>query len=57
MQAKGYHTETYYAIYALEGDTLRICRPESEDRPTEFASQPDSGILLLTAKRQPLPRP
>jgi RNA polymerase sigma factor (sigma-70 family) len=53
MQAKGYHTETHNAIYALEGDTLTICRPEDDQRPAEFASKPGSNILLYTAKRIP----
>jgi RNA polymerase sigma factor (sigma-70 family) len=53
MHAKGYHTETYKAIYALEGDTLRICRPDDDERPTELASKPGSKILLYTAKRMP----
>jgi uncharacterized protein (TIGR03067 family) len=58
MQAKPYHSisdaiEIHKAIYALEGDTLTICRPEDEDRPTEFASERGSAILLYTAKRIP----
>jgi RNA polymerase sigma factor (sigma-70 family) len=54
MQSKGYHNETYKAIYALEGDTLTICRPAFErERPTEFASKPGSKIVLYTAERIP----
>ncbi len=53
MQGTGYHTETYKAIYSLEGDTLRICRPDDDERPTEFTSRPGSKILLYTAKRIP----
>jgi RNA polymerase sigma factor (sigma-70 family) len=52
MQSQGYHTDIYYAIYALdEGDTLTICRPEDEKRPTELASKPGSNMLLYSAKR------
>jgi uncharacterized protein (TIGR03067 family) len=52
MQSTGYHSaEIYNAIYALEGDTLTICRPDNDARPTEFASKPGSNILLYTAKR------
>ena len=51
MVAKGYHNETYPAIYELDGDTLRICRPDSEVRPTEFTSEEGSKKLLITAKR------
>ena len=53
MQSVGYHTETYNAIYALEGDRLTVCRPDDDARPTEFASKPGSRILLYTAKRIP----
>lgn len=54
MQSTGYHSgETYNAIYALEGDTLTICRPDDNARPTEFASKAGSRILLYTAKRIP----
>jgi uncharacterized protein (TIGR03067 family) len=54
MQATGYHSEERYnAIYALEGDTLTICRPDDDARPTEFASKPGSRTLLYTAKRIP----
>jgi RNA polymerase sigma factor (sigma-70 family) len=53
MQSVGYHTEKHNAIYELEGDTLTICRPDDEERPTQFASRPGSRILLYTAKRLP----
>jgi uncharacterized protein (TIGR03067 family) len=51
MESEGYHGDTYHAIYALEGDTLTICRPDDATRPTEFASSPGSNVLLYTAKR------
>ncbi len=51
MQSEGYHGDNYHAIYALEGDTLTICRPEDATRPTEFASSPGSNVLIYTAKR------
>jgi RNA polymerase sigma factor (sigma-70 family) len=53
MQSMGFHSEIYNAIYALEDDTLTICRPGDDKRPTEFASKPGSNILLYTAKRIP----
>jgi RNA polymerase sigma factor (sigma-70 family) len=53
MKSQGYHTETYNAIYALEGDTLTVCRPDDDERPTEFASKPDSKMILYTARRMP----
>jgi uncharacterized protein (TIGR03067 family) len=54
MQSTGYHSdETFNAIYALEGDTLTICRAADAVRPTEFASKTGSNILLYTAKRIP----
>ncbi len=43
-------------IYSLEGDTLMVCYhrdPEKEgDRPTEFATKPDSGLVLFLLKRE-----
>jgi uncharacterized protein (TIGR03067 family) len=41
------------AIYELTGDTLRVCYAlNGGDRPTEFATKPDSGLLLITYKRE-----
>jgi uncharacterized protein (TIGR03067 family) len=51
MESEEHHGDIYNAIYALEGDTLTICRPDDATRPTEFASKPGSNILLYTAKR------
>ena len=53
MESEGYHGDNYHAIYALEGDTLTICRPDDATRPTEFASRPGSNVLVYTAKRLP----
>jgi RNA polymerase sigma factor (sigma-70 family) len=54
MESTGYHGKEHFnAIYALEGDTLTICRPGDDARPTEFASKPGTRILLYTAKRIP----
>ena len=41
-------------IYELDGDTFKLCRAREPDdeRPTEFASQPKSGIFVVTWKRQ-----
>lgn len=52
MKTDGFHHETYYALYDLNGDTLRICRRELEqDRPQALVSPPNTGIFLITAKR------
>ncbi len=51
MESEGYHGDSYHAVYALEGDTLTICRPDDGTRPTELASRPGSNVLLYTAKR------
>lgn len=51
MVSVGYHGDSFDAIYTLEGDKLAICRPEGAGRPTEFASDPGSKVLLYTAKR------
>jgi uncharacterized protein (TIGR03067 family) len=40
-------------IYTLEGDKLTVCDRGSEkgDRPTEFATRADSGLVLVVLKR------
>ncbi len=40
-------------IYTLEGDTLTVCDrgEEKGDRPTEFATKPDTGFVLFVLKR------
>ncbi len=40
-------------IYALDGDTLQICRSDpGKARPTEFATKTDSGQMLFVLTRQ-----
>jgi uncharacterized protein (TIGR03067 family) len=44
--------QTSLAIYELVGDTLRICRAApGKARPTEFASKPGSGLILMSYQR------
>jgi RNA polymerase sigma factor (sigma-70 family) len=45
--------QTYYGIYALAGNTLKLCWPENagRERPTEFVCQRRSGTILITCKR------
>jgi uncharacterized protein (TIGR03067 family) len=39
-------------IYELEGDTLKMCYNLTKDeRPTEFTSKPDTGLILIVHKR------
>jgi uncharacterized protein (TIGR03067 family) len=42
-------------IYFLEGDTLKVCRglQAEQDRPTEFATWPDTNVFVVTWKRLP----
>jgi uncharacterized protein (TIGR03067 family) len=40
------------AIYELDGDTLRMCyNLTSDERPTEFESKPDAGLIVVVHKR------
>ncbi len=39
-------------IYALDGDTLKICT-STGDPPAEFKTKPGSGAILLVLKREP----
>jgi uncharacterized protein (TIGR03067 family) len=45
--------KTYHGIYQLEGDTYAVCRPTepNKERPTEFATQPGSGFMIVVWKR------
>lgn len=46
--------KAFHAIIKLAGDTLTVCRSiqPDQERPTEFASKPDSGLLLVVWTRQ-----
>jgi RNA polymerase sigma factor (sigma-70 family) len=48
-----YKNQTRYGIYALDGNTLKICWPEKPGRyrPRAFATTPKSAITLITCKR------
>ena len=45
--------QVFRAIYKLDGDTLTVCRniKAGVDRPTEFATKPDTGLMLGVWKR------
>jgi uncharacterized protein (TIGR03067 family) len=44
--------KTTLGIYALEGDTLKICRDDAgKPRPKEFATRPDTGLIVFVLKR------
>jgi uncharacterized protein (TIGR03067 family) len=45
---------TLKGIYEVAGDVLKLSyRLEGDERPTEFKSTPDSGIVLVVHKRAP----
>src|SRR5262249_28644075 len=45
--------KTAFGIFKIEGDLLTICRAlPGQVRPTEFASAPGNGHLLMTYKRE-----
>lgn len=45
--------QIFRAIYKLDGDTLTVCRniQPGVDRPAEFGTRPDSGLMLVVWKR------
>jgi uncharacterized protein (TIGR03067 family) len=45
--------KTYHGIYRLESDTYTICRSTepNKERPTEFATRPGSGLMIVVWKR------
>lgn len=54
MTAADDKKEVVKGIYALEGDTLKICMtdgPDKESRPTEFSAKKGSRYLLVVLKR------
>lgn len=45
--------KTVLAIYEIDGDNMKACAALSgKDRPTEFISEPGSGHVLITYKRE-----
>jgi uncharacterized protein (TIGR03067 family) len=45
---------TWYAIYSLDGDDLKICYADpnpDKQRPNDFATKPGSSLLRVTLKR------
>jgi uncharacterized protein (TIGR03067 family) len=45
--------KVFPAIYKLEGDKLTVCRniTPGKERPTEFATKPDTGLMLVVWTR------
>ena len=41
-------------IYEVDGDTLKLCRHQApgKDRPVQFGTWPNTGLFLVTWKRQ-----
>jgi uncharacterized protein (TIGR03067 family) len=45
--------KTYRGIYRLQGDTFTTCNGSAgQARPTEFATRPGSGLLLVVYRRE-----
>ena len=47
--------KTWQGVYELDGDELKLCYAEADtnkDRPTEFKTAQDSGLLLIVMKRK-----
>lgn len=45
--------QTFHGIYDLDKGTLKLCRrlEAAKERPTQFVTQPKSGLLLVVWKR------
>jgi uncharacterized protein (TIGR03067 family) len=49
----GPNGQTWEGIYALDGDTLKLCIARTErERPTAFVTKPDVNCVLIVLKRQ-----
>jgi uncharacterized protein (TIGR03067 family) len=47
-----FNGQTLLGIYEFEGDTFKLCYNLNQpERPTEFASKPDTGLVLVIHKR------
>ncbi len=47
---------TMLGIYELKGDTLKVCLDTAgRDRPSEYKTSPDSGLMVATYKREKAP--
>jgi uncharacterized protein (TIGR03067 family) len=44
--------ETRKGIYSLEGDRLKICFSNEDDRPKELTAKAESGQLMYTLQRE-----
>jgi uncharacterized protein (TIGR03067 family) len=46
--------KVHRGIYELEKDTFKLCRAREPDgeRPTEFATQPNTGVFMVTWQRE-----
>jgi uncharacterized protein (TIGR03067 family) len=46
--------QVYHGIYKLDGDTYTVCRnvAPGKERPAEFVTRPDSGLMLTVWTRE-----
>ncbi len=50
---EGQNGTKFVGIYEVEGNVLKICEADGQERPADFASKPGSGRTLFVCRREP----